>query len=85
MIDDFLNNLNEKLDILSKKIEKLQPQTSEINVLSSTDVAKILGVNKNTANNLFKQKNFPKIQGIKSNKIEKTAFYNWLQSQENRK
>lgn len=84
MIDDFLNNLNEKLDILNEKVEKLQPQTSEINILSSNDVARILGINKNTANNLFKQKDFPKIQGIKSNKIERTALYNWLQNEKNK-
>lgn len=79
MIDDFLKNVNEKLDILAKKIDELE-QTSEIEILSTTDIMKILGVNRNTANNLFAQPDFPKIKNIKSNKIEKQAFVQWLRN-----
>ena len=79
MIDDFLNNMNKKLDILTKKVDELE-QTNEIEILSTADVMRILNVNRNTANNLFKQPDFPKIKGIKSNKIEKQAFLKWLRN-----
>lgn len=79
MIDDFLKNVDKKLDILTKKVDELE-QTNEIEILSTADVMRILNVNRNTANNLFKQSDFPKIRGIKSNKVEKQAFKNWLQN-----
>lgn len=79
MIDDFLTNINKKLDLLNKKIDNLE-QTTEIEILSTTDVMRILGINRNTANKLFEQPDFPKIRGIKSNKVEKVAFKKWLQN-----
>ncbi len=79
MIDDFLNNINKKLDLLNKKIDNLE-QTTEIEIFSTTDVMRILNINRNTANDLFKQPDFPRIRGIKSNKVEKVAFKKWLQN-----
>lgn len=79
MIDDFLFNINKKLDVLDKKIDELE-QNNEIEILSSTDVMRILGINRNTANKLFEDPDFPRIRGIKSNKVEKQAFKNWLQN-----
>lgn len=79
MIDDFLNNMNKKLDILTKKVDELE-QTNEIEIFSTTDVMRILGINRNTANKLFEDSNFPKIKGIKSNKVEKQAFLKWLRN-----
>ena len=79
MIDDFLKNVNEKLDILTKKVDELE-QTNEIKILSTADVMRILSINRNTANNLFKQIDFPKVKGIKSNKVEKQAFLQWLRN-----
>lgn len=79
MIDDFFYNINKKLDILCKKFDELE-ENNEIEILSTADVMRILNINRNTANNLFKQPDFPKIKGIKSNKIEKQAFKNWLRN-----
>lgn len=79
MIDEFLRNVDKKLDVLTKKIDELE-QTSEIEILSTTDIMKILGVNRNTANKLFEQPDFPKVKGIKSNKVEKQAFKSWLRN-----
>lgn len=79
MIDEFLRNVDKKLDVLTKKIDELE-QTNEIEILSTADVMRILSINRNTANDLFKQPDFPKIRGIKSNKIEKQAFLKWLRN-----
>lgn len=79
MIDDFLKNVDKKLDILTKKMDELE-QSNEIEILSTSDVMRILAINRNTANNLFKQPDFPKIKGIKSNKVEKQAFLKWLRN-----
>lgn len=79
MIDDFLININKKLDVLDKKIDELE-QNNEIEILSTADVMRILNINRNTANDLFKQPDFPRIRGIKSNKVEKQAFKKWLQN-----
>lgn len=79
MLDDFLFNINKKLDVLDKKIDNLE-QTTEIEILSTADVMRILNINRNTANDLFKQPDFPRIRGIKSNKVEKQAFKKWLQN-----
>lgn len=79
MIDDFLKNVNEKLDILAKKIDELE-QTNEIEILSTSDIMNILKINRNTANKLFEEPDFPRIRGIKSNKVEKVAFKKWLQN-----
>lgn len=79
MIDDFLNNMNKKLDILTKKVDELE-QTNEIEILSTADIMRILSINRNTANDLFKQPDFPKIRNIKSNKVEKQAFLKWLRN-----
>ena len=79
MIDDFLNNMNKKLDILTKKVDELE-QSNEIEILSTADIMRILNINRNTANDLFKQTDFPKVRGIKSNKVEKQAFLKWLRN-----
>lgn len=79
MIDEFLRNVDKKLDVLTKKIDELE-QTNEIEIFSTTDVMRILGINRNTANKLFEDSNFPKIRGIKSNKVEKQAFLKWLRN-----
>lgn len=79
MIDDYLTNINNKLDILNKKIDNLE-QTTEIEILSTSDIMNILKINRNTANKLFEEPDFPRIRGIKSNKVEKVAFKKWLQN-----
>ena len=79
MIDDFLNNMNKKLEKKKKKVDELE-QTNEIEILSTADIMRILNINRNTANDLFKQTDFPKIRGIKSNKVEKQAFLKWLRN-----
>lgn len=79
MIDDFLTNINKKLDLLHKKIDELE-QNNEIEVLSTSDIMNILKINRNTANKLFEEPDFPRIRGIKSNKVEKVAFKKWLQN-----
>lgn len=79
MIDDFLRNVDKKLDILTKKVDELE-QNNEIEILSTNDIMQILGVNRNTANKLFEEPDFPRIRGIKSNKVEKVAFKKWLQN-----
>lgn len=79
MIDDFLRNVDKKLDILTKKVDDLE-QTNEIEILSTANVMRILAINRNTANDLFKQPDFPRIRGIKSNKVEKQAFLKWLRN-----
>ncbi len=47
-------------------------------MLSTNDIMSILRINRNQANELFKRADFPKIKGIKSNKVERTAFKSWL-------
>lgn len=81
MFDDFFNKLSESLTSINKKLEDLSKyQENQIEILSTTDVMKILKINRNQANALFRCKDFPKIPGIKSNKIERTAFVEWLRN-----
>ena len=82
MLDDFFLSLDEKIDNLNEKIDILGENTKEIEILSVTDITKILGCNRNTVNKLFQRDDFPKIRGIKSRKVEKQAFYKWLQNSE---
>lgn len=79
MIDDFFYNINKKLDILCKKFDELE-ENNQIEILSTNDIMQILGVNRNTANKLFEEPDFPRIRGIKSNKVEKQAFLKWLRN-----
>ena len=79
MLDEFFNKLSESLANINKKLEDLSKyQENQIEILSTTDIMQILKINRNQANALFHSKDFPKIQGIKSNKIERTAFVGWL-------
>ena len=81
MIDEFLKNFELKLDEINQKVDNLNnAQDYQIDILTATDVMKILTINRNTVNELFRREDFPKIKGIKSNKIERTAFVNWLRS-----
>lgn len=78
MFDEFFKNLDQKLERINQKIDNLEGNT-KIEILSVTDIMAILGCNRNTVNSLFRRTDFPAIRGIKSNKVEKRAFYHWLQ------
>ena len=79
MLDEMINNFQKQLKEINEKLDILNEQNAEIKILSTTDIMEILGINRNTANELFKRADFPKIPGIKSNKVEKVAFQKWLQ------
>ena len=79
MLDEMINNFQKQLKEINEKLDILNEQNDEIKILSTTDVMEILEINRNTANELFKREDFPKIPGIKSNKVEKVAFQKWLQ------
>ncbi len=73
----------EHLEELIKQLEKLNAnfeRQSEPKILKVTDISRILGVNRNQATKLFKRPDFPALVNCGDNKIEQTAFYNWLQS-----
>lgn len=81
MIDDIIKGFEKQLNEINSKIDILNEKNSEIKILSTTDIMSILTINRNTANDLFNRPDFPKIKGIKSNKVEKTVFLKWLQNQ----
>ncbi len=86
MIDDIIKDFSEKLEAINKKLDILKNDgNSGIEVLSTNDIMSILRINRNQANELFKRADFPKIKGIKSNKVERTAFKSWLQNNEKMK
>lgn len=62
--------LEEILDILKKQ--------NEPKMLFVKDVARILGINSNKANELWNRKDFPGIH-IGKRKVEQKAFDKWLQ------
>ena len=71
---------NELLEKLLNKEEK-----PKIKMLYIKDVAKIMGMNQSDASKLWDRPDFPGIKGIGRDKVEETAFYNWLQEKrENR-
>lgn len=78
MLDEFFNNLDNKLNEINQKIDNLKVD-KKIEILSTNDIMRIMGINRNTANELFARSDFPAIRGIKSHKVEKQAFYRWLQ------
>lgn len=83
MFDDILKDFREKLEAINEKLDILNKEgNSQIEILSTTDIMAILSINRNQANDLFKRPDFPKIKGIKSNKVERTAFKKWLQNTE---
>lgn len=83
MIDNFLEDFKKTLEIINNKLDILNSEeNSQIKILSTTDIMSILNINRNQANDLFRRPDFPKIRGIKSNKVEKTAFKKWLQNKE---
>ena len=67
--------LKEIKEILVKKNE---PKKNEIKMLYVKDVARILGINQNKANELWNRIDFPGIQ-IGQKKVEQEALKKWIQ------
>jgi hypothetical protein len=63
-----------------KEIKEILQKQNEPKMLFVKDVARILGINQNKANELWNRDDFPGIH-IGQKKIEQKAFDRWLQSE----
>ncbi len=61
-----------------KDIKELLQKQNEPKILYVKDVARILGINQNKANELWNRADFPGIH-IGQKKVEQKAFDRWLQ------
>lgn len=77
MIDNYLQDMNDKLDDIRQRLDTIEGNV-EPEVLGTGDVMELLGCNRATAINLFKQEDFPRIRGIKANKVEKQALLKYI-------
>ena len=68
----------EETTILLKQIKELLENKDKPKMLFVKDVAEILGINQNKANELWHRSDFPGIN-IGQKKIEQKAFDRWLQ------
>ena len=69
-----MEEINENL----KEIKEILQKQNEPKMLFVKDVARILGINQNKANELWARNDFPGIH-IGQKKIEQKAFDKWLQ------
>ena len=79
MIDDYLESMNTKLDDIQQRLDVIEGNVEPV-VLGTGDIMELLGCNRATAINLFKQKDFPRIKGIKANKVEKQALLRYIRN-----
>lgn len=68
----------EELNQSLKEIKEILQKQNEPKMLFVKDVARILGINQNKANELWSRNDFPGIH-IGQKKVEQKAFDKWLQ------
>lgn len=52
-------------------------------ILQAEDIASILGISRNGAYELMKQKGFPVIQVGRLKRVNRDAFFKWMENQNN--
>lgn len=68
----------EEINQYLKEIKEILEKQNEPKVLFVKDVARILGINQNKANELWHRKDFPRYS-YRTKKVEQKAFDKWLQ------
>ena len=80
-LERILMELQKELKLVKERLDELEGK-GDIEILSTADISKILGININSAGEYFKKPDFPKIPYCKTNKVEKQAFLRYIRCEE---